>query len=77
MEKQKINIETYRYDNDYYIDIIETSEYLEAWIYNKNYGIKMLMFGTPILEQSYSEFIELAETGAPAFIKYYKEDYED
>ena len=38
---------TYQADGDWYIDIIETEDEFEAWIWMGSYGIKSLMWGEP------------------------------
>ena len=67
---------TYKYNDDFMIDIVQTwtgeaFDY-EAWIYNKDYGVKDLMFGSS--EKSLEDFIELAEQNAPEYITTYMDD---
>lgn len=38
---------TYNVFGSWYIDIIESDDMFEAWIYLKSYGIKSLMWGSP------------------------------
>ena len=77
----KINKEyktqTYQYNDTYFIDIVTTSKSIEAWIYNKDCGVKMLMFGLPIYQQTYSEALEIIEANAEDYISFYIEEYED
>ena len=40
-------------DGDFLIDIVETADVYEAWLYRKDYGVKDLMFG--MLKKDYSE----------------------
>lgn len=38
---------TYNVFGSWYIDIVESDDMFEAWIYLKSYGIKSLMWGSP------------------------------
>lgn len=38
---------TYHADGDWYIDIVETEDEFEAWIWMGSYGVKSLMWGSP------------------------------
>lgn len=38
---------TYNPERDWYIDVIETDDMFEAWIYLGSYGVKSLMWGSP------------------------------
>lgn len=44
MEKLNITTTTYKFNDNYYIDIVELDDTFEAWIYNKDVGDKELMF---------------------------------
>lgn len=65
------SIECYAYDKEYYIDIIETSETYEAWLYKRNYGFKTLMFGVPITQQSKEVFIDIVTGNVFEYIPMY------
>ena len=43
---------THNYDGKYLVDIIvkKDEQCYEAWLYNKDYGVKGLMFGVPMDE---------------------------
>ena len=45
MKKVNNEITTYEYEIKICVDIVETPDAFEAWIYDKNYGIKELMWG--------------------------------
>lgn len=77
MTKTEIKTTTYEYDAGYYIDIVEKSEEYEAFIYHKDYGIKLHMFGMPKSQQDYTAFLDIVEANAGDYIKDYKEEYED
>ena len=68
---------TYEYNNTYFIDIVTTSRDIEAWIYNKDCGVKMLMFGFPIYQQTYEKALEIIKANAEEYIAIYAEEYED
>lgn len=38
---------TYQADGDWYIDIVETEDEFEAWIWMGSCGVKSLMYGSP------------------------------
>ena len=46
MKKLNNKITTYEYEIKICVDIVETPDSFEAWIYDKNYGIKELMWGS-------------------------------
>lgn len=71
------NIETYKYKDDYYIDIQPMQGYREAWIYNTNYGVKMLMFGSAAGDITKEKFENLVFDRAEEYIELYQETYED
>lgn len=35
------SMESYAYDSEHYINIIETNETYEAWLYKRDYGLKL------------------------------------
>lgn len=45
MKKLEIKTTTYDCGDGFRIDIVETDEEQEAWLYHKDYGVKELMFG--------------------------------
>lgn len=62
MEKiQKVRTETYEYSMDYLVDIQIYSDKYEAYIYHKDYGIKMFIFGISTKDRTKKEFIEDVE----------------
>lgn len=72
---------TYNYDGKYLVDIIvkKDEQCYEAWLYNKDYGVKDLMFGVPMDENTKSEreFLTLVLNNIQDYIDGYKEKYED
>lgn len=47
MKKANNEITTYEYEIKICVDIVETPDSFEAWIYDKDYGTKELMWGKP------------------------------
>lgn len=74
-------IEKYQYNDDYFVDIVittyDSTTVFEAWLYRKNCGIKMLMFGMPSYQQSFETFKEVVEANVEDYIPLYEEDYCD
>jgi hypothetical protein len=68
------SIECYAYDTEHNIDIIETNETYEAWLFKRNYGFKTLMFGVPITQQSKEEFINIVTKNVLQYIPMYCEE---
>ena len=61
----------------YCVDICEDAEERSAWLYNANYGIKSLMFGTSVKQDSRDEFLDMVFSNLPYYIEDYAEEYED
>ena len=68
-------IETYEIENGFYLDIQEKKDTLEFYIYHKDYGIKMLMFG--LCNYDASEQEEILYANAPRYMDIYKDEYMD
>ena len=72
---------TFRYDEDYYVDIVfnEDEEVFEAWLYNKGYSVKYFMLGIPLnhIICDLTSFLQAVEAEIEDYIEYYKEEYED
>lgn len=47
----------------------------EAWIFHKDYGQKNLMFGCPVSQQTFEEFLEMVECDIEEQKRIYSEDY--
>ena len=65
------SIEVYDYDDEYCIDIITTNDTYEAWLYKNDYGIKTLMFGGLIEQQSKDEFLKIVDANVEDYIPLY------
>ena len=65
------SIDVYDYDDEYCIDIITTNDTYEAWLYKNNYGMKSLMFGSPIQQQSKEEFLKIVAINVDDYIPLY------
>ena len=75
LTKYDIKTTTYRYNDDFLIDIVQAGDYLEAWIYRRDYGVKDLMFGTEDIK--YDEFLDTVAFNAASYTitydKFHKE----
>ena len=74
-----IKTETYALGEIYRVDFVTNTDEqtYEAWLYNKHYGVKMLMFGVPIEAQSYNELMFLVDCNLDDYIILYSDRYED
>ncbi len=73
LDKLNQRIYTYKYNDQYYVDVVFDWKTYEAWIYNKDYGVKDLMFGTPAEQTSLIEFLDTVNAVVPDYIEsYYK-----
>lgn len=70
---------TYNPEGDWYIDVIETDDMFEAWIYLGSYGIKSLMWGSP-KQQEYGtvtrkDFLDMIKTNFISYANGYIEEF--
>ena len=76
MKKLKFKTYTYEFDNNFYIDIVKSpDDVYESWIYLKDYGFKMSMFGC--FANSLEGFIDLVIANIPEYINLYIETKND
>ena len=75
MVKIEYKTETYWCGGDWLVDVVTTPDNFEAYLYHKNCGVKKLMFGMPIEQQSYEEFIEIVEGNVDDYTGPYLEEY--
>ena len=59
---------TYTYGKNYLVDIVTTKNEYEAWLYEKDRGMKYFMFGMPTEQQSYFEFMEITRDNVEDYI---------
>ena len=73
-------------DGDVWVDIMDSGDMWEAWLYRKNMGVKDYMFGWPKVqhadtdEETYydlDDFIDLVCGNAREHLKFYDEQYGD
>lgn len=78
LKPENIKTETYRYMGHFCIDVVETSEAFEAYIYDDQYGIKKYMFGVQ-KNGSYTkeQFLDFVADNAAEYIEFYIEKYCD
>lgn len=60
MEKVKVKTSTYKI-GEYMIDIVETDDEYEAWIYRSDYGVKHSMIGCDKTQTTRKEFMAVVE----------------
>lgn len=60
----------------YCVDICEDAEERSAWLYNANYGVKMLMWGEEVEQSNRDEYLDLVFSNLPDYIEDYEEEYE-
>ena len=70
--KSVMNIKTYDVGNGFCVDIEKKDGYYDSWIYRKNIGIKMSMFGC---EENLSEFKKLVFANLEEYEEMYDEEY--
>lgn len=71
-----IRTRTYKYDSNYYVDIVERNDFYEAYIYDSNIGFKSFMFGMLKSEISYESFLDAVFDNIDEFIESYLNDLE-
>lgn len=57
--------------------IVEDKETYRAWLYNKEYGIKSLMFGVKKTSNKKEDFKSIVEKTTPIEIETYKYEWVD
>lgn len=55
MKEVNNKITTYEYKRNIRVDIVETLDEFEAWIYDENYGVKGFMWGEPKNHMRFNE----------------------
>lgn len=74
MKQTSITTVTYEH-GEFLVDIVTTSDSYEAWLYQKNYGVKFLMFGAYISLNTLEEFLETVEANLDEYEKNYDAEY--
>lgn len=78
MKKTEIKTTTYSYVKEYLVDIVETENDYEAYVYSKDNCYKIFMFGCPKEQQTKDEFIDMVKASMDDFISDYEHEiYED
>lgn len=77
MREVRTNIRTYCYREDWFVDVVEFEYTYEAWLYNKEYGVKSLMFGFPKSNVGVGVFLCTVEVmlEVESYIRDYIESY--
>lgn len=74
MIKTDITTATYS-DGDFMIDIVTGSDWYDAWLYRKNFGVKMLMFGIPKADSTADELLEMVQLDIESYKQVYDQEY--
>ena len=77
MDMTNIKTETYRIDGKWLVDIQTKDDTYYAYLWHERYGIKDLMFGCPVKQQSYEEFISLVEANFEDYKDIYIDEFMD
>ncbi len=73
MKKNCFVTTTYSLEGNFLVDIVEQNGgYIEAWLYERVCGVKMLMFGCI---ESKDTFIKMVEANAADYIDDYRIEY--
>lgn len=81
MKKIDCNTTTYDMGDGFRLEVVETDEEHEAWIYHKDYGIKALMLGVDKhLYSHYGDycdgyFAETVRNNLDSYKELYKDEY--
>ncbi len=85
--RTKLETITYDVDEGFMVDIVydPNKARYEAWLYNKEYGVKMHMFGLPKLQESdnklldHRDFLEIVKNNleSEGYIQLYMKEYFD
>lgn len=70
---------TFDVGHGFLVDIvaIKSKDLYEAWIYHSSYGIKELMFGISMKDETYDGFLDLVYRNLDDHIFYYAKEYMD
>lgn len=77
MLKRKYNYKTKTYQTvaNFYVDIIESKDYYDAFLYEKTHGVKESMFGCSKKDATYEEYLGMIECQLANDIMFYVEDH--
>lgn len=82
-KKAKISIESWEAWDGFMFDLVTRSgdtmkdDTYEAWVYHKDYGVKMLMWGVPQDSTDYWGFKDMVASTLEENIEGYREEYMD
>ena len=62
LKETKYTTKTYEYNDDFMVDITKTDTTYEVYLYDKNYGVKQLVFGCDKDSTSYENLIRVVIT---------------
>lgn len=64
-------------ENNYIVEIIHEENYINFWLYKKEYCVKDYMFGIEDKNQKFSDLLKIISNNIEIYIKLYKNRYED
>ena len=70
---------SFQFDEDYIVDVAIRNCLLEAWLYRKDYGIKMFLYGVKASDIGFDDFVYKAGHYIEEndCIKFYEDEYVD
>ena len=78
MEKTNKEIVVYKFNKNYFVEVIVEKNVVEFWLGNNEYGIKQFMFGLLKKDlKSEQDIIDIINAKIKDYIRSYKEAYED
>ena len=72
MKELDFKTKTYSVKREYLIDVVETDDYYEGYIYTKDSTIKMFMIGCPSETVTEAEFRDMLEDDLAVFVSEYE-----
>ena len=70
---------SFQYDEDYIVDVVIHNCVLEAWLYRKDYSVKMFLYGVKASDIGFDDFVYQAGHYIEEndCIKFYEDEYVD
>ena len=78
LKLENTKTETYRFMGHFCIDVVETSEAFQAFLYDDQYSIKYFMFGVQNIDgYTKEQFLQFVANNAEDYIEFYIENFCD
>ena len=77
VDEYDYKITTYMKGTRYFIDIVEWGQFVEAWLYRNDIGVKMMMWGEDldVMGHTVDDFVRTVDANVREYIKQYERDY--